>query len=91
MFEVAGSFVLIDAAKIAPPALDAGGASFPGETSEGYGRPREAPLRVRSRLQASATTLLPRLKCVHKGRRDRTCVAWSFRRETADTRYRETV
>ena len=35
MFEVAGSFVLIDAAKIAPPALDAGGASFPGKTSEG--------------------------------------------------------
>ena len=26
---------LIDAAKIAPLALDAGGASFPGETSEG--------------------------------------------------------
>ena len=34
MFEVAGSFVLIDAARL-PAALDAGGASFPGETSEG--------------------------------------------------------
>ena len=67
MFEVAGSFVLIDAAKIVPPALDAEGRRSRVKRAKDRGGLEKHPSE--SRLQASATTLLPRFKCVHKGRR----------------------